>query len=57
MVDLDAVEKDEDFLEMIKIEHTLFALPFAFMGAILGSIVMTNHLPGWAAIGWVILAR
>ena len=25
------------FLEMIKFEHTVFALPFAFMGAILGS--------------------
>lgn len=50
------LKKTKIFLEMIKIEHTLFALPFAFMGAILGSIVMTNHLPGWAAIGWVILA-
>ncbi|SFK91829.1 4-hydroxybenzoate polyprenyltransferase [Paenibacillus sp. 1_12] len=50
------LKKTKIFLEMIKIEHTLFALPFAFMGAILGSIVMTNHLPGWAAIGWIILA-
>ena len=28
-------------LEMIKIEHTLFALPFAFLGAVLGA----NGLP------------
>jgi 4-hydroxybenzoate polyprenyltransferase len=50
------LKKTKVFLEMIKIEHTLFALPFAFMGAILGSIVITNQLPGWAAIGWIILA-
>jgi 4-hydroxybenzoate polyprenyltransferase len=44
------------FLEMIKFEHTLFALPFAFMGTILGSVVMLNHLPSWAQIGWITLA-
>lgn len=44
------------FLEMIKIEHTLFALPFAFMGAILGSVVMNGHLPTWAQIGWILMA-
>ncbi|WP_211745017.1 UbiA-like polyprenyltransferase [Paenibacillus sp. Marseille-Q4541] len=44
------------FLEMIKIEHTLFALPFAFMGAVLGSAEVNGHLPSWAQIGWVLLA-
>jgi 4-hydroxybenzoate polyprenyltransferase len=44
------------FLEMIKFEHTLFALPFAFMGAILGSVVMTGHMPSWVQIGWITLA-
>jgi 4-hydroxybenzoate polyprenyltransferase len=44
------------FLEMIKFEHTLFALPFAFMGAILGSVVMTGHMPTWIQIGWITLA-
>ncbi|MDO7905078.1 UbiA-like polyprenyltransferase [Paenibacillus sp. JX-17] len=44
------------FLEMIKIEHTVFALPFAFMGAVLGSAVVSGHLPSWAQIGWVLLA-
>ena len=35
------------YLEMIKVEHTLFALPFAFMGAILGSaVVLTNYHHG-----------
>ncbi|CAG7641212.1 UbiA-like polyprenyltransferase [Paenibacillus allorhizosphaerae] len=48
--------KTKIFLEMVKIEHTLFALPFAFMGALLGSVVMFGHLPSWATIGWILLA-
>ena len=32
-------------LEMIKIEHTLFALPFAFLGAVLAA----NGLPSGSA--------
>lgn len=44
------------FLQMIKFEHTLFALPFAFMGALLGSVAVNNHLPTWGQIGWVLLA-
>ncbi|MEC0207743.1 UbiA-like polyprenyltransferase [Paenibacillus ehimensis] len=48
--------KTKIFLEMIKIEHTLFALPFAFMGALLGSVVTFNHLPSWGQIGWILLA-
>lgn len=41
---------------MIKIEHTVFALPFAYMGALLGSVVLTGKLPAWAQIGWITLA-
>lgn len=37
---------------MIKFEHTLFALPFAFLGAILAA----NGLPGWWQILWITLA-
>jgi 4-hydroxybenzoate polyprenyltransferase len=44
------------FLEMIKFEHTLFALPFAYMGAILGSMVLNDALPSWTQIGWITLA-
>ncbi|MDF2924384.1 MAG: 4-hydroxybenzoate octaprenyltransferase [Paenibacillaceae bacterium] len=44
------------FMEMIKFEHTVFALPFAFMGALLGSVVVSGQLPSWAEIGWVTLA-
>lgn len=39
-------------LEMIKIEHTLFALPFAFLGAILAA----NGLPTLYQILWITLA-
>ena len=39
-------------LEMIKFEHTLFALPFAFLGAVLAA----NGLPEWRQILWITLA-
>lgn len=50
------LRKIKIFMEMIKFEHTIFALPFAFMGAILGSLVMRDGLPTWAEIGWITLA-
>lgn len=43
-------------LEMIKFEHTIFALPFAFMGAVLGNIVLEDSWPTWWEIFWVTLA-
>ena len=39
-------------LEMIKIEHTLFALPFAFLGAVLAA----RGLPAWNQILWIVVA-
>src|ERR1700716_1503341 len=39
-------------LEMIKIEHTLFALPFAFLGAVLAA----GGIPTLAQILWITLA-
>ena len=39
-------------LEMIKFEHTLFALPFAFLGAVLAA----DGLPTWRQILWITLA-
>lgn len=50
------IRKLRIILEMIKFEHTVFALPFAFMGAVLGAVVMENRLPSWAEIGWIALA-
>jgi 4-hydroxybenzoate polyprenyltransferase len=38
--------------EMIKIEHTLFALPFAFMGAFLAA----RGLPKAGTCGWILVA-
>jgi len=37
---------------MIKIEHTLFALPFAFLGALFAA----NGLPSPSQAGWILLA-
>jgi 4-hydroxybenzoate polyprenyltransferase len=39
-------------LEMIKIEHTLFALPFAFLGAVLAA----NGLPSFRQLLWITFA-
>ena len=39
-------------LEMIKIEHTLFALPFAFLGAVLAA----RGLPTLSQVLWITLA-
>lgn len=39
-------------LSMIKFEHTLFALPFAFLGAILAA----NGLPTWRQLLWITVA-
>jgi 4-hydroxybenzoate polyprenyltransferase len=39
-------------LEMIKIEHTLFALPSALLGAVLAA----NGIPRWSQILWITLA-
>jgi len=40
-------------LEMIKIEHTLFALPFAFLGALLAA---KGGLPTGAQVFWILVA-
>lgn len=45
-------QKLKTTLEMIKFEHTLFALPFAF----LGSILAANGLPTWRQILWITVA-
>jgi 4-hydroxybenzoate polyprenyltransferase len=39
-------------LEMIKFEHTLFALPFALMGMMLAA----GGWPSWATVGWIVVA-
>jgi 4-hydroxybenzoate polyprenyltransferase len=39
-------------LEAIKVEHTLFALPFAFLGMLLAA----EGLPPWRVVGWIAVA-
>lgn len=40
------------FLKEIRIEHTLFALPFAYVGAVLAA----KGVPPWPALVWITLA-
>ncbi|HKS79909.1 MAG TPA: UbiA-like polyprenyltransferase [Candidatus Acidoferrales bacterium] len=42
-------------LEMIKFEHSVFALPFALVGALLAARA-AGGLPTWAQIGWIVVA-
>ncbi|KQL49292.1 prenyltransferase [Brevibacillus choshinensis] len=51
-----SLRKLKIILEMIKFEHSLFALPFAFMGAVLGNIVIEKAWPTWMEIFWVTVA-
>ena len=46
------LNKIKIILEMIKFEHTVFALPFAFTGAVLAA----NGLPSWRTILWITVA-
>jgi len=39
-------------LEMIKFEHTVFAIPFAFLGAFLAA----RGFPGWKTSLWIVVA-
>ncbi|MGC4376288.1 UbiA-like polyprenyltransferase [Fictibacillus sp. Mic-4] len=50
------VKKLKIILEMIKFEHTLFALPFAYIGAILGSVVEEGTFPTLSEWVWITLA-
>lgn len=50
------IRKLKIILEMIKFEHTIFALPFAYLGTVLGGVVVLDRLPFWSEIGWVTLA-
>ena len=46
------LEKLDTTLRMIKFEHTLFALPFAFLGAVLAA----DGLPTWWQMLWITVA-
>jgi 4-hydroxybenzoate polyprenyltransferase len=39
-------------LRLVQFEHTIFALPFAYAGA----LIAAHGNPGWARVGWIALA-
>lgn len=45
------------YLDMIKFEHSIFALPFAMIGMMWASIsTRTGAWPGWGTFGWIVIA-
>ncbi|MBN2005426.1 MAG: UbiA family prenyltransferase [Anaerolineae bacterium] len=50
------VRKIRDFLELVKFEHTLFALPFAYLGMILAAAKDGSHPLTWRHAFWITLA-
>lgn len=45
------------YLEMIKIEHSIFALPFAMVGMMWASMSLgQGPWPGWWKFGWIVVA-
>ncbi len=45
------------FLDTVKIEHSVFALPFAMVGMVLASLSSGNGpWPGWQTAGWILVA-
>jgi 4-hydroxybenzoate polyprenyltransferase len=47
-----AVSFPRRLASLVRLEHTVFALPFAYVGAFLA----VGDFPGWADLGWVTLA-
>src|SRR5579863_2677613 len=43
-------------LEMIKFEHSVFALPFALTGALLAARFTTHGWPTWRQLVWIVVA-
>ena len=41
-----------DFLTLIKFEHTIFALPFAYVGMVLAA----GGWPPWSKVFWITVA-
>ncbi|UTR14630.1 putative 4-hydroxybenzoate polyprenyltransferase [Salipaludibacillus sp. LMS25] len=50
------MKKLKIILEMIKFEHTVFALPFAFIGAVLGGLLIEGRWPELTDWIWITLA-
>ena len=52
MVSTSATARLATVLRMIKFEHTIFALPFAFLGMMLAA----EGWPSWRTVGWIVVA-
>lgn len=52
-----AAPRVRTYLELVKFEHTVFALPFAYAGMLLASLQANGTgWPGWATLVWVTVA-
>ena len=47
-----APQKIRLLLRLVQFEHTIFALPFAYAGA----LIAAHGNPGWSRVGWITLA-
>ncbi|MCM3761217.1 putative 4-hydroxybenzoate polyprenyltransferase [Alkalihalobacillus oceani] len=50
------IRKLRIILEMIKFEHTVFALPFAYFGAVLGAYIVNDAWPSLSQWIWITVA-
>ncbi|WP_332630091.1 UbiA-like polyprenyltransferase [Halalkalibacter flavus] len=50
------IRKLKIILEMIKFEHTVFALPFAYFGAMLGGYIVNGTMPTFSQWIWITVA-
>jgi len=44
------------FFDLVRFEHTIFALPFAYLGMALASSVAGGGWPGWSKFIWITVA-
>jgi 4-hydroxybenzoate polyprenyltransferase len=52
-----AAEKVRTFTELVKLEHSVFALPYAYVGALYGAAAINSSaLPSWSSIVWITVA-
>lgn len=54
---MNAAARVKTYLDLVKFEHTVFALPFAYAGMLLASLqVNGTGWPGWEVLLWVTVA-
>lgn len=51
-----STHKLRTFLDAVKFEHTIFALPFAYLGMVLAAPRSAHGWPGWDKLIWITLA-